>query len=228
MTHLQQELDQLRNSLLEMARLAANQLRKSITSLLERDEDLAHEVLFTEKRVNSFELQIDRECELIFALHTPVAHDMRLVFSTLKINADLERIGDYSEGIAKLVLMGGRNFDDELISKLSLRPMFETAYRMMEDITVAYSTDDSRLARSVYKRDKELNEINHAASAIVVAYCAANPDKIAQALYLLSIIRKLERVGDHITNIAEDIIFYKEAIVLKHTPENHGPEDSGI
>ncbi|MEJ7683860.1 MAG: PhoU domain-containing protein [Segetibacter sp.] len=102
MTHLQEQLDQLREDLSDMAFLVESQLKKSLLSLFEKDEDLANEVLHNEKRVNAFELKIDKDCENIFALLTPVAHDMRLVFATLKINADLERIGDYADGIARL------------------------------------------------------------------------------------------------------------------------------
>jgi phosphate transport system protein len=222
MTYLQEELKKLRQSLLEMAEIVAGQLRKSIAALKETDIDLANEVVFNEKRVNAFELKIDRDCEYIFALHTPVANDMRFVFSTLKINADLERIGDYAEGIAKLVLLGINHFDKQLIEDLQLDEMYGIACTMMEDITTAYGHDDSRLARSVYTMDVQLNDINHLASDIVIKYCANNPEKIGQALNLLSIIRKLERVGDHVTNIAEDIIFYKEAVVLKHS----GKEES--
>ena len=119
MTRLQEELKHLRENLSEMAALVKKQLEKSVRSLLEEDEDLANEVIVNEKRVNAMELNIDRECEHIFALLNPVAQDMRFVFSTLKINADLERIGDYGEGIANLVILGKKSFDKELIEKNS-------------------------------------------------------------------------------------------------------------
>lgn len=216
MTHLQEELKKLRETLTDMANMVAEQLKKSVSALLDNDEDLANEVLHNEARVNAFELKIDKDCENIFTLLTPVAHDMRFVFSTLKINSDLERIGDYAESIAKLVILGNKDFDVKLIEELQLKNMYGTAYAMMEDITKAYWDDDSKLARSVYTRDVQLNEINHNATQVLVTYCKNNPEHIAQALYLLSMIRKLERVGDHIANIAENVIFYKEAKVLKH------------
>ena len=225
MTRLQEELSQLREALADMARLATKQLKKSVCSLLDEDEDLANEVLVNEKRVNAYELKIDRDCEHIFTLLNPVAHDMRFVFATLKINADLERIGDYGEGIAKLVLLGEKKFDKIFIEKMGLKDMFDTTLRMMEDVTKAYCTDDTKLARSVFARDLQLNEINRNASAIVEDYIKSNIDKIQQALLVLSIIRKLERVGDHITNIAEEIIFYKEAKVLKHIEKSEGNQD---
>lgn len=216
MTHLKEQLDQLREDLSEMAYLVQSQLSKSVLSLLEKDEDLANEVIHNEKRVNAFELKIDKDCENIFALLTPVAHDMRLVFATLKINADLERIGDYADGIARLVVMGKKQFDKELIEKLALNEMYEIAVAMLRDVIVAYTENDSRLARTVFSTDLQVNKINHDAVPIVVEYCKAGNQNIEQALHLLSIIHKLERVGDHVTNIAEEIIFFKEARVLKH------------
>lgn len=216
MTHMQEALYELKESITEMAELVQKQIKKSVDSLIDKDEDLANEVVFNERRVNALELSIDKECENIFALLAPVAHDMRLVFATLKINADLERIGDYAEGIAKLVLLGKKNFDFKLLDDLELKPMFDTAYTMLEDVTKAYCDDDSKLARSVFSRDLKLNEINSAAADIVIGYCRNNINNMNEALLLLSIIRKLERVGDHITNIAEEVIFYKEAKILKH------------
>lgn len=216
MTHLQEELKQLKESLSEMAKLVGAQLKKSICALLEADDDLANEVLVNEKRVNAFELKIDRDCEHIFALLTPVAQDMRFVFSTLKINADLERIGDYAEGIAKLVLLGKKSFDQELIDRIELKKMSDVAETMMTDVSKAYCDNDSKLARSIFAKDLLINEVNQNASKITEDYIKENLDRIQQALLVVSIVRKLERVGDHITNIAEEIIFIKEATVLKH------------
>ena len=216
MTRLQEELTQLKESLSDMGMLVKQQLKKSICSLLDEDEDLANEVLANEKRVNALELKIDRDCEHIFALLNPVAHDMRFVFSTLKINADMERIGDYGEGIAKLVLLGKKTFDKTLIEKIKLKEMFDTSLKMMEDVTEACREDDTKIARSIFAKDLILNEINRNASIVTEEYIKANLDKIQQALLIVSIIRKLERVGDHITNIAEEVIFYKEAKVIRH------------
>ena len=216
MTHLEESLKALRRSLKEMAELVQHQMVKSIASLLEHNEDLANEVIRNERRVNSFELTIDRQCEQIFTLLTPVAHDMRLVFATLKINADLERIGDYAEGISKLVLLGRKQFDPVLIEKIRLINMSAISKEMLDQVIKAYCEEDSNLARVVFSRDLELNDINHHATNIAIEYCQENIGKMHQAMYLLSIVRKLERVGDHITNIAEEIIFFKEAKILKH------------
>lgn len=216
MTHLEEQLDRLKNNLTDLGQLVKTQISKSKTALMNRDVDLANEVIYHERRVNAFELKIDKDCEETFALFAPVANDMRLVFSTLKINGDLERIGDYAEGIAKILLLQKMDFDQELINTLSLPLMYDKALKMLEDVIAAYANNDSKLARSVFSRDAEINEINHSAIAITTQYCQANTDRIQQALYLLSIIRRLERMGDHITNIAEEIIFFREALVLRH------------
>ncbi|HEY1114205.1 MAG TPA: phosphate signaling complex protein PhoU [Chitinophagaceae bacterium] len=216
MTHLEEQLDRLKNNLTDLGQLVKTQISKSKTALMNRDVDLANEVIYHERRVNAFELKIDKDCEETFALFAPVANDMRLVFSTLKINGDLERIGDYAEGIAKILLLQKMDFDQELINTLSLPLMYDKALKMLEDVIIAYASNDSKLARSVFSRDAEINEINHSAIAITTQYCQANTARIQQALYLLSIIRRLERMGDHITNIAEEIIFFREALVLRH------------
>ena len=216
MTRLQEELDHLRESLSDMALLVTQQLQKSIHSLLDEDEDLANEVVYNEKRVNAYELRIDQDCEQIFTLLNPMAQDMRFVISTLKINTDMERIGDYAEGIAKLVLLGNKSFNKKLIEEIGLTQMADGVVEMMELVIKAYRDDDTKIARSVFSKDSVLDAINQQASVIGEKYIRQETDQIQQTLLIISIIRKLERVGDHITNIAEEVIFSKEATVLKH------------
>ena len=221
MRRLEDELKLLKHKLADMAGLVKQQLRNSILSILQKDEALAREVLENEKRVNAFELSIDRDCERIFTLQNPVANDMRLVFSTLKINADMERIGDYAEGIAKLVLLGENNFDSQLLEIIQVERMYQTSVEMMDDVVKAYCDEDTARAQAVFEKDLVLNEVNRNASTIVEAYIREHLDQIQQALLIVSVVRKLERVGDHITNIAEEVIFFKEAKVLKHIDKNN-------
>ncbi len=216
MTHLQEELKKLKIQMTEMAELVTSQLSKSITALIDGDKDLAREVVFNEKRVNAYELKIDKDCENIFALQTPVANDLRFVFATLKINSNMERIGDNAEGIAKYVVQSEKKLDENLYKIIRLSEMTDTAIEMISDVTNAYVNNNAKLARTVFKKDGILDEINNSATQIVANYIKTNPDNTIEALYLLSIIRKLERVGDHITNIAEEVIFHLEAKVLKH------------
>ncbi len=216
MTQLTLELTKLRTDITEMWNLVASQLYKSLYSLKTFDKDLSREVVSNEKRVNSMELNIDRDCENIFALFNPVAIDLRFVLAILKINNNLERIGDIAEGISKFIIIEKEPFDPPLLQKTNFLTMFEAAIQIVEDALTSFNKEDTKLARSIFKQDEMLDEINAEANQIISDYIRANPDKTEQALNVLSIIRRLERVGDQTKNIAEEIIFYLEAKVLKH------------
>lgn len=216
MTHLDTELHQLKDEIINMWNLVIAQLRKANQSLVVFDQNLAREVIANEKRVNSLELKIDRDCENIFALFNPVAVDLRFVLSVLKINNNLERTGDIAEGIAKFIVNANRAFDEKLLSQTDVIVMFEEAIDMLEDVLKAFKNEDTEIARSIFQRDETLDEINLKANAVIADYIRKHPDNLEQGLYILSTIRKLERVGDQVKNIAEEIIFYVEAKVLKH------------
>ncbi len=216
MTHLEEELLKLKQQMTDMSLLVSSQIEKSLAAFEGEDIDLAREVIFNEKRVNAYELAIDKDCENILALLNPFASDMRFVFATLKINSNFERIGDNAEGISNYVVLADKGFDSKLLKLSRFKEMAETAKIMLNAATVAYTEGDAKLARSIFKQDTVLDDINKSATDVIASYIKQNIDNTHQALYLLTIIRKLERVGDHITNIAEEIIFYLEAKVLKH------------
>lgn len=192
------------------------QLRKGKESLINLDKDLAREVILSERRVNAYELKLDRDCENIFALFNPVAVDLRCVLAVLKINNNLERTGDIVEGIAKFVTNVDNNFDRHLLEITRALEMYEAAINMMDEVLEAFDKENTSIARRVFQQDELLDDINLKANASIAEYIRSHPDKIESALYLLSIIRKLERVGDQAKNMAEEIIFYIEAKVLKH------------
>ncbi len=219
MTHLDEELKQLKSDIVEMWRLVISQIKKTQEALITFDKDLAHEVLANEKRVNALELKIDRECENIFALFNPVAVDLRFVLAILKINNNLERTGDIAEGIGKFIVKAQNPFEESLLEISQVIVMYEEAADMLQDILVAFEEENTKISRSIFKRDETLDEINRNANTILAAYIRNNPNNIEQGLYILSTIRKLERVGDQCKNIAEEIIFYLEAKVLKHKKE---------
>ncbi len=216
MTHLEDELIKLRTELSAMGALVINQLVKTREALLQFDKDLAREIVATEKRVNARELEIDRDCENILALYNPVAMDLRLVLTILKINNNLERNGDISEGIAKFIINADHPFSEDLVKKTEILRMYDETNSILEDVIIAFETDDSKLARSIFRRDEVVDEINNNAHYVVTNYIKEFPDKLEEALYILSMVRKLERVGDHCKNIAEEIIFNVEAKVVKH------------
>ena len=219
MTHLDSELQHLKDNLIEMWTLVKNQLTKAKTALITDDKDLAREVISGEKRVNAFELSIDQDCENVFALFNPVAVDLRLVLAIIKINNNLERQGDSAKGIAQFVIYFDAPFDKKLLAITRIVEMFDENIIMLTELIEAFEKEDGIIARRTFKRDELLDKINDETTAIVADYIRNNIQNTEQALQILSIIRKLERTGDHSKNIAEEIIFYTEAKVLKHKKE---------
>ena len=216
MTHLDEELKQLKSEITSMWNLVILQLKKTQEALVTFDKDLAREIIANEKRVNGFELKIDRDCENIFALFNPVAVDLRFVLSVLKTNNNLERTGDIAEGIAKFIVNANHSFDEKLLAQTETIIMFEEATDILRDVLTAFTNEDTKLARRIFERDEFLDQINIKANSVIADYIRNNPDNLEQGLYILSTIRKLERVGDQSKNIAEEIIFFVEAKVLKH------------
>lgn len=216
MTQLEQQLKSLKEDTVDMLSMAKIQLEKSKVAFLEKDQDLAEEISISEKNLNNSELKIDRDCENIFALHNPVASDLRLVIAILKVISDIERIGDHAAGIANYIDEIEKKFDNSLITLLNFDEMFNLAFQMLDMLEEAFDKEDVVLARKIFKIDKSLNEIKNAAPDLISAYVKDNPSVTKQALFLFSTIRKLERVGDLAKNIAEQLIFYTEAKVVKH------------
>jgi phosphate transport system protein len=216
MTPLENEITALKKELVSMWILVQSQLNKAKEAMVQFDKDLAREVLIKEKRVNSFELKIDRDCENIFALYCPVAVDLRFLLAALKINTNLERIGDIAAGIAVYVVESSVNFEVKAMETTSLLRMYEEAINILIDTRTAFEKEDTVLARSIFKRDDVLDAINESAPEKIAELIKADSNAIPESLYILSIIRKLERVGDQSKNIAEEIIFYVEAKIFKH------------
>jgi len=216
MTPLENEITTLKKELISMWILVQSQLNKAKEAMVQFDKDLAREVLIKEKRVNSFELKIDRDCENIFALYCPVAVDLRFLLAALKINTNLERIGDIAAGIALYVVESSVNFDVKALESTSILRMYDEAVNILIDTRTAFEKEDTVLARSIFKRDDVLDAINVNAPAAIAEIIRTDMKGMNEALYMLSIIRKLERVGDQAKNIAEEIIFYVEAKILKH------------
>lgn len=216
MAQIEVEIQQLKEEVVQMWTLVRGQLGKAKKAITHFDKDLAREIVVKEKRVNGYELKIDRDCENIFALRTPVAVDLRFVLAILKINNNLERIGDIAEGIAKYIINTETQFSPELLKSSKVLDMLDVAFSILDDALAAFENENTILARSIFQRDEFLDEVNRNAIEFTKAYLQTNPSEIDELLCVLSIIRKLERVGDQSKNIAEEIIFYIEAKVLKH------------
>lgn len=222
MVNLIDNKEALNQSGMEMFNLCSIQLNSAREAFLKLDKDLAENVIRMENRVNALDLKIDRDCEQFLALHKPVASDLRFVLALRKINFNLERIGDYAYGISKYTVEMSMLPTKKLLDKLRIEEMFEYALSMLEDIFEAYVDADSQLAHKVFKKEQVLNEINNTSISTITKMVKEDVALIDQFLLLFTVIKKLERVGDLATNIAQEIIFYREAEVLKHQKEKFG------
>jgi len=216
MTQFETEMQDVKSEVINMWDLVLLQLSKAKEAMLNFDRDLAREVILKEKRVNALEIKIDRDCENIFALYCPVAIDLRFLLAVLKINNNLERIGDIAEGISRYIVDSPAKYNMEILESAGVIKMFEDSISIFKDTRVAFEFENTLLARTIFSRDDILDEINKKADDNISKFIIKDPGVISQSLYILSIIRKLERVGDQSKNIAEEIIFYVEAKVLKH------------
>lgn len=217
MKHTEQELQYLKEEVNQMWKLVNSQLEKSKQAFLNKDLSLAREVISREKRVNVFELKIDSDCENYIALFNPVAVDLRLVLSLIKISNALERIGDFATGFARFVLDEDCvDIELKLIKELQVEQMFDILLGMLSDCYVALDTENTSLAGKILAKDEVVDEIYHNSLNILAKYIESTPSNSKCGLKLYLFIRKLERVGDHCSNIIEEIVFYIDAKVLKH------------
>jgi phosphate transport system protein len=220
MSHLDSELKYLKEELIDMHRLVRLQVSKCKDALIGFDNDLAREVLSTEKRVNALELKIDRDCENILALFNPVAIDLRFVLAALKINSNLERIGDNAESIARYVMDVTDPFPAEFIKSYEIAEMADIALSMLDDAIQALEKEDTSAARKIFLKDDTLDAINRKATDTTILLLENKSKSPLHFLNLMSIVRKIERIGDQTKNISEEIIFYIEAKVLRHGGED--------
>lgn len=217
MRHTESEIKILKTHHIEMWNLVEGQVHKAFEAMLTANKDLAREVIARERVVNAQELVVDHHCEDFIALFSPVAVDLRFVISLLKINNNLERIGDFAESIALFVLYQQRNLlSEEFVAKLRLKEMMDTATNMMAIAREALINEDSALAGKVLSMDDVIDTINRDAVPVIAdKIISDNPDAV-ELLHLYAVIRRLERIGDRTSNIAEDIVFFIDAKELRH------------
>ena len=215
---IESELLLLKKEIDEMWTLVYNQLDRAGEAVLTLDRELAQQVAVRDRRVNAFELKNDSDVEDIIALYNPVGIDLRFVLAMLKITANLERLGDFAEGIARFAIQCKEPaLDSQLIADLRLGEMIREVLSMLELAKRALQEESIDLATSVFAKDNLLDEINADAAGILADYIGQHPESARFCLDLISVFRKLERSGDHITNIAEEIVFFIDAKVLKHS-----------
>ena len=199
------EISQLRGLIAEMGGLAEVAVRDAIDALIRQDDELAHQVVANDARLDALEAEVDRLAVRTIALRAPMADDLRDVIAALKISGIIERIGDYAKNIAKRV-----DYVEfrARIEPLTLIPaMAEIAQGMVRDVLNAYGARDSVLAVEVIRRDEKLDNFYNSLFRALVTHMMENPATISSAAQLLFVARNLERIGDHSTNIAE-MVYY--------------------
>jgi phosphate transport system protein len=216
--HFQDELDQLKQRLLTMGGLAEERVRLAVRSLTEGDPKLMSEVIGGDSEVNRLHVEVDDRCFKLLALHQPMASDLRTIVAAVKINSDLERVGDLAVNIAEAAL---RYIDHPPVKALVDIPrMAALAQAMLHDALDAFVSRDLAAAQSVLDRDDTLDTLKNQVFRELLTYMIGEPRTIEPALDLILISRHLERVGDHATNIAEDVIFIVAARDVRHHSED--------
>jgi phosphate transport system protein len=212
--HFDVELQALKTRLLNMGALVEERAELSVRALMERRADLAEQVIAGDHEVNALQMEIDDRALKLLALQAPMARDLRLITSAMKINADLERIGDQAVNIAQNAI--------KVLAAPPLKPiinlphMAEIAQGMTRDSLDAFVRRDAELARSVLQRDDEVDQLKDSIFRVLLTHMMADPGTIERALSLILVSRNIERIADHATNIAEDVIFVVEARDVRH------------
>ena len=214
--HFREELEALQGRLLEMGGLAEERVRAAVQGLVTRDPALFEKVLLGDEPVNQLHIEVDRRCFRLLALHQPMATDLRAIVAAVKINTDLERVGDLAVNIAEA---GTRYNSHPPVKKLiDIPQMGDIAQAMLRDALDAFVKRDTRLAHQVLNEDDRLDSLKTQVFRDLLTYMLKDQSTVEPSLDLILVSRHLERIGDHATNIAEDVIFMVSALDVRHHP----------
>ena len=215
--HFTIELEELNHKLLEMAGLVESAINRSVRSMVDQSRELAEQVIRDEPKINSMEMEIDGMVTRLLALRQPVAKDLRFLTSALKINTDLERMGDLAQHIAERSL--------SLMHHPLVKPMVDIpnmaslVQSMLLNCLDAFVKGDESLARSVLLADDEVDRLRDAVYSELLGTMQRDPTVVSAAVDLIFVARNLERIGDHATNIAEDVVFLIKGVDVRHHAE---------
>lgn len=213
--HLQRDLDQLSKDVLSLGGRVEEAINKAITSLLERRTDLAQQVIQGDAVIDAREVEIEEECLKLLALHQPVAADLRFVVAVLKVNNDLERMGDHAATIASRAKYLSTHMP--IHASGSVREMAEGVRRMVSACLDSLVNHDTAKAREVCRLDDEIDDANRRLFVEIQHAMMKDPDSVKRCVRILSVTKQLERIGDLATNIAQDVIFMVEGELVRHT-----------
>ena len=212
--HFREELEALQGRLLEMGGLAEERVRAALHGLVQRDPAAIDKVLSGDEPVNQLHIEVDNRCFRLLALHQPMATDLRAIVAAVKINTDLERVGDLAVNIAEA---GKRYIGHAPVKQLiDIPQMGDIAQAMLRDALDAYVKQDSELATKVLNEDDRLDSLKAQVFRDLLTHMLQNQSTVEPSLDLILVSRHLERIGDHATNIAEDVIFMVSALDVRH------------
>ncbi len=215
--HLQRELEKLQRRLLALSAIVEDTVRKAVRALEQQDTELAWSVIRTDLDIDQAEVDLEEECLKLLALYQPVASDLRLVVAVLKINSDLERIGDLAVNIAeRAVFLAGQH---AVQSDFDFEGMARKAQQMVKMALDSLVNQDSSLARQVLAMDDEVDAMNRQMYEQVREGIRRHPEQLEAHTHLLSASRHVERIADHATNIAEDVVYMVEGQIIRHRAE---------
>ena len=223
--HIDVELGRLKDELVRMASLAESAIGLAVKALVSRDAEMARQVIASDDTINMLEIEIDDLCLRAMALYQPEAKDLRFLAMALKIDNDLERMGDQAVNIAERTL--------ELLKEPLLKPlidiprMAELAQRMVKDSLDAFVQQDVSRARAVCQQDDDVDRYDDQIFRELLTYMMEDPRTITRSVNLILVSRHLERIADHATNIAEDVIYLVEGRQIKHHLQDHVDEIPG-
>lgn len=219
--HLQRDLEGLKKAILTMGAMVEESIRKAVSALQGRSAAAAEDVIRGDDRIDEAEVTIEEECLHLLALHQPVAEDLRFIAAVLKINSDLERMGDLAVNIAERAkaLATAEPFD----TPPQLRAMADGAMRMVRESLDAFVRQDEEGARRILAEDREVDQLNREILGDLQARMEREPATVRRATHLFSASKYLERIADHATNIAEDVVYLIQGEIIRHRPRLKGP-----
>jgi len=204
----------LKEKLLTMSSLAASSVQNSVRALVERNDDLAREVEQADDQLDALEIELDELC-IVLLSRGPVASDLRMITVAMKITHDLERVGDEATTIARRAV--DLNKEPQLKPYVDLPRMATMALEMLNDALEAFVSRDTARARSVLPRDKDVDALHKQLQRELVSYMLESPTTITRCLHLMQISKRIERIADHATNIAEEVVYLYEGRDIRHT-----------
>ncbi|MFP4380772.1 MAG: phosphate signaling complex protein PhoU [Candidatus Sumerlaeia bacterium] len=218
--HLIKEMDKLKRKMMGLSAVVEERLMKAVKALMEQDEALAHEVIESDVDIDEMEVEVEEECLKMLALYQPVAHDLRMIVAILKMNNDLERIGDLAVNVAErslyLISVPKQNY-----SFLDFRKMASKTQSMLRRSLDSLVNLDGSEAGQVCTDDSEVDEINREMYDLVKQEIREHPENLEELIHCLSISRHMERIADLATNIAEDVIYMVSGKIVRHKAEDY-------